>query len=275
MCSISGLTRKNVFNFKKFDSEESSFKATEDIIEVMRKQNGISSYIHNGNEFLYNKLFKTAVLLKCAAKFREPSFESKKNKRAKNPFDIGNRLISTSKAKIEISHFLNHKLYKYYYIVVPIGGWLHEACIFFKKSDKFIHAVFYNPNYSDVTEGVESSKIGNELLRSFKGRLNFIQAYHSPTGNVENACSAFTWMEIFNHVCQGFIPFDNINIGLESYNALATDHSYKKYRRKTLLKHFLVWINLDSRLRDNLDEKDLLDIEKKIANVISSHFSEI
>lgn len=263
------------FDFDKFNSEENSYKATEEVIEIIRETNGIQSYKHNdAYEFLFNERYKTAVLLKCAAKFKEEHFTGKRNKRAKNKFDIGNRIISTVSARIEILHFLNSK-YKAYSIVIPIGGWLHEACLFFRNHDNFMHAVYYNPNYSDVTDGVESSKIGNQLLKSFHHRLNCIQAYHSLTGNVESACSAYVWMEIYNHVCNGFTPFGNEDIGLESYNSLLTEHSSKKYRGKIALKHFSIWKNLDSKLRDDLDDQDLLDITYKISNVISDHFSKI
>lgn len=61
-------TQFNVDAFHRFDN---SYKATEETIKAMRNQDGVESFIHKKKdraEYLFNKEFRTCVILVCVAK---------------------------------------------------------------------------------------------------------------------------------------------------------------------------------------------------------------
>lgn len=136
-------------------------------------------------------------------------------------------------------------------------------------------AVYYNPNYSDATQGVESNTINKDILKSFSTTLRSVQAYHSPCGNVRSRCSALTWQELYNHVNNGISPFQNDNLNLEDYRHIMTAYSYNKYhkakRSQSPLKYHQTWSRLDQLIR-HIDVSDTAEIASKLSNVLVEYF---
>lgn len=70
------------------------------------------------------------------------------------------------------------------------------------------------------------------LWLCFGNKWNNVQAYYSPSGNVEGECSRFVWEEEFNLVCNGENPFMKSDIGLVEYTHCFTEKTYKRYYTK-------------------------------------------
>lgn len=247
------ITNEGEFDMGNFNSFNDTYKAVEELIKEIRTRNHIHSYKRNGSEFLLNKKHHTAVLLKSVSIRSKRNFERKQNRKTKFKYDVGKRVTTVGVAKGLILHFLNNTRFAKYALAIPIGTTSHEACLVFSTSKNGINAIYYNPNYSESTRGVESSQIATDILQSLSQQLNSCRAYHSDSGNVESMCSALAWIEIFFFVSNGISPFKNSSINLADYRHFTTQYAYDKYHKKLKqksLKHYGTWHLMDKRLKN-------------------------
>lgn len=223
-CIFPMIKKKN-YNFSQFSSGISTEKTIKDLLKI----NGIEAFKFEkyNYDFLINSTLKTAVFLKCVSKKKVNLF-LKKYKRTGNAFDIAKRMTTTAVGASMINFFFKEEQFKNYTLVVPCGNYSHECCCFFTKNGNGLAAVYYNPSYSEVTQGVRKNANTTELLRSLKS-LNKIQSYYAFCGNVAGVCSGMTWSEIYSLIVHGISPFVNKYIKLESYKNCVTPFSYKKY----------------------------------------------
>lgn len=268
--------KKSKFDLRKFRelSVDSTYEAAEFIIEKIRNHPGIESYYGKDRaEFLYSKRYKTAVLLKYVAKISRRQFISRANKKTKHKFDIKKRITTTLCGKKHINHFLKQAQFKNYTIVTSVGSMDHESCMFFQRNDNSkIDAIFFNPNYSDLHDGVEYSKFAHKLSLSFGENINSVRAYYSSSGNVEGECTKHVWKAIFNMLCKGENAFTRRNIDLEDYTRCFTQKTYKRYFSKKL-EYYSIWKNADDLLKKNgIDNLDLLNINRDIYKAIAHYF---
>lgn len=125
-------------------------------------------------------------------------------KKYANEFDEQNRNTPASFAKCAISYFLHRPRFKGYTIVIPVGTVNHELCLFFRMNDGYIDVIYFNPNYSEINDGAETSKNAKALLKLFQHRIRSIRAYYSSNGNASSQCSGIAWEQMFNHVYHHF-----------------------------------------------------------------------
>lgn len=151
-CLIDRLAAK--FDKMLFESFESSWMATEVLIGQMKANKNILTHTpkNKKGEFLYNSNAKTAVLLKYIIKDSKRQYDKKRNKRYKNPEDIGKRITTTLVAKNLISGFFNCPKFEEFVLAVPVGSHIHEAVIFFRKQSDKMDATYFNPNYSKAAQ---------------------------------------------------------------------------------------------------------------------------
>lgn len=226
------------FHRHKFEGYKSTYEATENVISQMKAIPKLNIYEtdRSHGEFLYNEETKTAVFLKFVINLMKTSFQKNRNKAYKNPFDCASRITTTSVGKQAATHFLNEPRFNGYDLVIPIGSHSHEACLYVQKSDTGISIIYYNPNYSAVTKGVQFNKVSRELIQLFGKKVTSIKSFYSPNGNYAGKCSVLSWEKIFSHVVDGKSPFKNGKLKLEDYTKLATGHSHEKYRNRALLE---------------------------------------
>lgn len=225
-----------MFSVQKFNEFISSYEAAQSTVNALRRNPNVHTHTHNKIGYVYNKENKTALVLKCVTKLDQPQHVKKTIRRSVNKYDKYKRTTSVNVGKNAISYMLNNPEFTNYEIVIPIGSLDHEACIFFKKNEDLIEAIYFNPNFSVVQQGVQSSKIGKAILKSVGEDLKKIRAYYSPCGNVASMCSALVWEEIFNHVNNGSSPFANTELSLEDYNHFTTTSTYNRYRKNKKIK---------------------------------------
>lgn len=257
----------------------STYRATEAVIEDLKKKTDSYKKPKEKYEYLFNKNHNTAVLLKSISRSSQRLFEGKRNKR-RNKYDEANRITTVLCGKLAIQHFLNQEKFLRYTLAVPIGSVRHEACIFFRNAGVNIEAIFFNPSFSTLHDGVEYSSIAKELIESLRGRLNKTMAYFSPTGNVESQCSKIAWIEIFNHVHYNKNPFERKEILLEDYNRLITAQTYKRYHSIGRVNHYeeneLIFYNLWKSIDDKLgsiSDFDFMKISRDFNRIIANYFS--
>lgn len=237
----------------------------------------VHSFKHNGIEYLYNDENKTALILKCVNRLSVNQFSKKTIKRAKNKNDKYNRCTTVDVVKNAITLFLNHVDYSCYELVVPVGTVDHECCVFFSKNGNTFQSIYYNPNYSLIHDGVESSALANALLKEMGQNLRSIRSYYSLSGNVDDECSGFVWEEIFNFIKNGNSPFGNDSLNLEDYNHFTTQKTYDRYRYKKTenikLKYLRYWKRYDQMLGD-IDTTDAIKISNKMSRIISDYYKQ-
>lgn len=263
------ISNDGEFNVGSFNSRNDTYKAVEALIKEMKTKKRIKSYKHGKTEFLFNKKYRTILLLKCVAKSSIKYFVRKRNKKTKFKFDIGNRVTTVGVARGLILHFLNKPAFAGYSLAIPIGNTNHEACLFLAKRKSGIEAIYFNPNFSPTLHGVENSKIAVEILQCFSKKLTNIQAYHSENGNTERWCSAFTWMELYFFLFSGISPFERDTIDLTDYKHLTTQHAYDKYHKnyKKSLKHLMSWRLMDGYLK-TIKTTETIDIAIEFVNIL-------
>lgn len=268
------LTDEKKFSVDLFEGIESTYEAIESTIVAIRANKNIKSHKNDNIEYLYNDKTETAILLKCAAKLPVKQFNKRKIKRTTNENDYAKRDTTTLRVRNAILHFMNHKDFKNYGIVVSVGTITHDSCVFFRKYETHIEAIYFNPNYSDIQEGVQSSKLVNGLLSSFHTVIRRIRSYYSPDGNIDGLCSGLTWKQMFSYVWEGLSPFDE-HVHLDDYSHLTTLQSHKRYhsKEKSNLKHYSVWKTLDDVLK-NVPDAMLITISTKMSHIIYSYYQD-
>lgn len=264
------------FNRSGFASYESTYSAAESVIAELKASGKFNSYYvkkYNA-EFLYSPEALTAVLLKYIVKCSKKAFVAKKNRSYQNPNEETITITTSSVGRNLINHFMHHPDFPQYELVVSVGSHLHEGCVFFRTHKRSMEAIYYNPNYSNRTKGVQSSKTASELLRSIG--ITKIKAFHSKYGNPEGKCSLLTWELIFDFIQNGNSPFDNDQLNLIDYNHLMTPQSYIKFfslnGKIGGLKHFRIWKKMDKVLnKKKANMMDKLRIMNLMISVISNH----
>lgn len=180
-------------------------------------------------EYIYNSKYKKAILLKSISRLSQARFGRKYNKRNKNKYDVGNRIITTESGYQAILRFFKQEDFQDFELVVSAGSETHESCIFIRKDGDGYEAIYYNPNYSDRQDGVQYSHVVRQLFHKFGRKLKRIQAYHSPCFNLRAQCSALTWAEMMNHMSLGLSPFSSNTHVLEDYKHYVTQSAYSAY----------------------------------------------
>lgn len=236
----------------------------------------VDSYIEPSSkyEFLCNHDQKSAIFLKSVAKKSADQFRRKTNKRNKIKYDIGNRIITTKTGYNEVVKFFSRPANRKYELVVPCGNYNHEVCLFFRKNRALEYEIIYfNPNYSDVQDGVQSCRRVAEFIGHFKSNVAKIEGYHSPCGNEASRCSALTWAEMFNHVCHGTSPFSNPSLQLQNYMHLMSEKVYDKYHKTKNNQNFEnieTWQECEEFI-ENATNHDMINISCGISDIFAKH----
>lgn len=263
------------FPYKAFVKNPDSYKAIEKIIAIIKEQENIQSFTAHNIEYLYNVNNKTAILLKSISRPTQRRYrKNKTNRRQKVDYDIAKRITTVSVGINAIRKFFSE--FNNFELVVPCGSLSHECCIFFRKDDSNrLDTIYYNPNYSQVHDGVESSTVVRQLLTEMKGGISSKRAFYSPNGNVAGQCSAVTWHKMFDFVCNGCSPFnDEGSLGLEDYRHHTTTLSYNRYqqnakkKKPNILKHMKMWKEMDNMLL-NASERKVIRISIKISQMLA------
>lgn len=268
------------FNRKFFESFKSTYLATEVLIDEVKASGKVSTYAAKNSygEFLCNTNSKTAVYLKFVAKLAKRS-TTKTNRRYENDYDIAHRLTTTTVGKNAVLHFFSNPQFKDFDLVVPTGNHFHEACIFVRKRDECMKIIYYNPNRSIHTNGVQYNQVTAQLIRMLGKKVESVEAFHSKCGNLKGKCSVLNWEIIFSHVINGNSPFRNNNLPLEDYKHLVTSYSYKKYHSNTsssgdyVFNHFKIWKILDEKLCElGVEDMDMSEIATQFCVLAYKHF---
>lgn len=257
-----------LFNFGEYDKHRNTYFATEVIISDIRKMDQITTLVDPRAkiEYFLNGEKKTALLLKSVARVSLQSFVRKRNRRSKIVDDVANRIIPTLTGYRAVNFFYKEEKFKHFDLVVPCGNAKHEAAMFFRKNENKLDVIFFNPNYSDVQDGVQRNNVAAKFLDEFGGTIRSIRAYHAPNGNEDSQCSAWTWQEIANHICHGTSPF--INETLENYSQNMTENTYKRYHTTKFKANGNsdVW-KKGKKLLKNATDKQIFEISKRISRI--------
>lgn len=261
------------FNIEEFIKYPSTYQATEDIIAQIRCQNGIQTYTEKNIEYLFNEEKQTAVMLKSIAR-KTTKLGEGKNKKCEVKPDIGHRITTVSNGISAIRRFF--KMFPTYHLVVSSGCLEHECCVFFRKEGGKFKSIYFNPNFSDVQDGVESSTMVTKIFKTLGRALVEKKSFFAMCGNVDGNCSAHTWEKIYKHVCDGASPFNDDSLDLQEYSHNMTTQTYNRYKTKSIqrkrgketLHHLKMWKQLDSKMID-VDGRDAFRIMGKISQMIS------
>lgn len=262
------------FDLAKFQENDSSYQATEEVIESIRGRSDIKSYRAKSIEYLYNEEKKTAIVLKCIARSTTKQFRKRTYKKTEIVFDIANRCTTVSNGAAAIRHFFI--AFPEYDLAISCGSMDHESCVFFRQDGQSkLRAIYYNPNFSEQQEGVQFSKMVKELFVSLRGKLIEKQAFYEDDGNVGGNCSGVTWKKLYELLCDGESPFDDGSLQLEDYryNTTASSHHRYQQNRKVknevkTLKHHDTWEPLD-RMLAKVDTLSVFRISVQIATMIA------
>lgn len=269
-------SKKINFPYKAFVKNPNSYEATEIIIALIKKQGNIRLFSERNIDYLYNVKTNTAILLKSITRPTQRRYRNKKtNRKQQVKYVIGKRITTVSVGINAIRSFFAN--FHNYELVVPCGSLNHECCLFFRKNNfNRLDAIYYNPNYSLIHDGVESSTVVKQLLVEMKSAISTKRAFYSPSGNVVGERSAVTWSKMFDHVVNGFSPFNDNNgsLGLEDYHHNTTTSSYNRYQQNAktkkgnILKRMDMWKKLDDMILNASDRK-AIRISIKISKMLN------
>lgn len=245
------------------------------VIRVLKQNEDVRNHDHLEFEFIYNEKQKTALLLFLVIKHKSQFFLKKQNRKYKSKHNKGNtaRITTTDNARRAILYFLNHRTFNEFTLAVAVGSYTHEACLFLRKDDDRYKAIYYNPNFSQVTQGVQTSNTANDVLKSLGNKLNQIRSYYSESRNVAGICSFLVWKQIYILLNDGVSPFDNPNIHLENYDRLKTPYTLdkskeaKRNKKNLNLKRYPFWKQFDEMLVD-FNEDDIDEIDFQFSSII-------
>lgn len=270
------------FNKSRFNSFESTYDATESEIQHMLDSGKLEKH-HVGRynaDFVYNEGSKTAALLKFVVKSPKPAYIKKRNRSYKSPHDQASRVTTTSVAYRLITQFMNDSRFAVYELVISVGSYDHESCVFLRKNSGKTEAIYYNPNYSKKTKGVQFCATANALLKNFGNALTTVQSFTSPCFNLKGFCCQLTWERIHNFVLNGETPFNDASLNLTDYNHLLTPYSYRKYFKRDPvneidLKHYEIWRDVEKIMRGHkATRKDEMNISKLLSGIILKELCE-
>lgn len=250
-----------------------TYDATESAINDIRNTGKVESYYlkRYNAEFLYNDETKTAMLLKYIIKPTKDGFVQRKKRVYKCPYDRWKRITTVSVARRLIIHFMNHPQFMHYELAISVGSYYHEACLFFRKYRGRLEVIYFNPNYSKRTRGVQFSRTATDVLTSLGRVVTKVQAFWSQCGNKDGECSKLTWRRVHDFLF-GDSPFDDKNLKLTDYNHYATAYSYSKYffnGGKIEFQHFDLWKDIEEIMqRNKASRSDMMEILKSIQSLI-------
>lgn len=102
-----------------------------------------------------------------------------------------------------VRYFLNK--YHDYTIVFSIGTYIHDTCLFIRKSGNRYESVWFNPTVETRVNNVEIF-LGHFNMKSCYG-------YNAPDGNRSGRCSGYVWSTIARFIqSNGQDPFDLNNL---------------------------------------------------------------
>lgn len=217
------------FDKEIYKGYDSSYLANEMVMSQIQNHPDIRLLNNNYIEYLVNDRKKTAVVLKYVVRKTTKSFLQSSYRQTKIKYDFAKRCTTVSNGISIIRAFL--KMHPDFDLAIPCGSLSHECCVFFRKNaaGKF-RVIYFNPNYSTIQNGVESSKIVKQLFLAMKGAIIEKRSFYSPCGNVEGECSALTWKKLHDLVCNGWSPFTDNSLNLEDYSHNTTLASYNRYK---------------------------------------------
>lgn len=128
---------------------------------------------------------------------------------------------------------MNVSRFAHYELVVSVGSYNHESCLFFRKKEGKTEAIYFNPNYSKKTKGVQFNQVAKMVLKIYGSGLSNARSFTSSCSNLKGICCQLTWARVHNFVINGDSPFDDTTLNLVDYNHFSTPHSYVKYSRRT------------------------------------------
>lgn len=154
------------------------------------------------HSFLVNPRLRSAVYLRSIAWKNKPDV---KVNHPGNP-DYTRRRVGASTASRFLVRFL--RLYPTYTLVIPTGGLQHEVAFFVRRVNGAVHAILFNPNWSNALDAPQGNKLADFVLAGF-GKSIPLRSYCAPNWNIDARCSAWAWQEIFEHMVVGPSPFES------------------------------------------------------------------
>lgn len=97
--------------------------------------------------------------------------------------DRYNRVRTVDVGARVVRYFLSQNLN--FTIVLSIGTFNHDTCLFMRKTANLYESVWFNPNRGTRVENVDN------FLSNFN--MASCKAYHSPDGNRYGYCSGYVW----------------------------------------------------------------------------------
>lgn len=264
-------------NLVDFEKIHSSYDGVQQILEKLETSDKIQIIPHPRENYVYyiNAEKKTALFSKCVSMISKKQYIRRKYRKSININDNNGRCTTTDVGKGAVYFFIRDNRYAEYTLAVNCGSLIHEACVFFTNTVEGIDAIFFNPNFSDVTDGVQTLNTANALIKSFGNGIRSIQAYYSTSGNVESNCTSITWEQIYNLIWKGLSPFKRDDIILQDYAHVSTLYAYQKYwikNSKTLSAQDLKnWEHFDERLSRVTSPLLLLNISNEISQAVKDY----
>lgn len=263
------------FNMMAFHRIGDTFEASHRMIEEMKSLPNIEEWSRTSTRphilFLFSRANKAAVMIKTIVQKSHRKFENHVGS-AKNQFDLYGMDTTIDVAKHAVNNFLNEDQFKDITLAVICGHRWHECCVFFRKHEGRLEAIFYNANLSVHTQGTQSSNVVTSLLKLWGNALKKIQTYYAPSGNIEGQCVGYVWNEIFRLVCKGVSPFSSPNIHLKPFHHFMTEGAYKRKEKqfsagKSGLVHYKLWERMDNILCQK-SEREMQQIAHKMAIIL-------
>lgn len=253
------------FDTRMFNRFANTHIATERMLIEIRKMPSIESFLRDKTrphiEFLFDRNKKTALMVKTVVATKGP---------AKNKEDLYKMNTTIAVGKSAVNNFFAEEEFKDFTLAVFSGNFWHECCIFLRKHDSGLQAIYYNPNYSLKTMGTQSNAVSGNFLKKWGNALTNIRSYCSNTGNIEGNCVGFVWEQVFELLFKGVSPFTSPKINLIPYNRYMTETSYKRHKhpnapdeKDDLLPDHPVWVQVDEMLRGR-SESDVDRIYDKL-----------
>lgn len=228
-----------------------SYEAIHRTVEEMKALTAIEMYTRRGTwpdiQYLYNSSTKAAVMLKTVVYTTQAHSSSgtrhqSKSDKQKDRYKMN---ITDMTGHRAVTHFFDKKEFQGFTLVVPCGNRVHECCIFFEQMDVGkLEAIFFNPNFSVHTLGIQTNNVAVNFLKKFGNNLLKIHSYHIETCNVDGNCVGYVWKEIFNMLMKNFSPFTTSGVPRVPFNRYMTETSLKR-KRRDFSKKIMDWPSLN------------------------------
>lgn len=191
-----------------------TFTAVENVVAEMIKIEGVHQITHGNIDFVVNERLRTAVVLAYVVKDSNREFVKKHGTKSTNNYDIAKRITTVDVVRREAMWFLFNEKYVDYSLAITTGSNVHESCVFLRRINEKYHAIYFNPNYSIKTHGVQYSESSVKFMKSFGKSYEKIESFHAPCHNLSGKCTYQSWQAIYKFIVDGFSPFENTQIKL-------------------------------------------------------------